>query len=70
MTLIYAQQSDTVDLICHRVYGATIGTVERVYAANHGLAELGPVLPHGTPVMLPDIPSTARPTRDVVRLWD
>lgn len=70
MTTVYAQQHDTVDLICHRFYGATTGTVEKVYAANHGLAALGPVLPHGTPVTLPNINFTPEPTHDLVQLWD
>ena len=68
MDLVHARQGDTVDLICHRHYGRTSGVTEAVLAANPGLAELGPVLPIGTPVRLPiHTQSTIRPT---VKLWD
>ena len=39
-----------------------------VLQANPGLARLGPVLPIGTPVILPDTPPANR-VRDVVQLW-
>lgn len=67
--LVYAQQRDTLDAICYRAYGRTAGVTEQVLQTNPGIAELGPVLPHGTPVQLPEItqqPSSA-PT---VQLWD
>lgn len=67
-TVVYAKQGDTVDLICHRHYGQTGEITEAVYIANPGLCELGPTLPIGTPVTLPD---AAPPLdRDVVQLWD
>lgn len=67
-TTVYAQQGDTVDLICHRHYGRTAGVTEAVFNANPGLCELGPVLPIGTPVTLPDMAPAAE--RDIVQLWD
>lgn len=68
MDLVHARQGDTIDLICHRHYGYTAGVTEAVLAANPGLADLGPVLPIGTPVHLPTYTqSTIRPT---VKLWD
>ena len=68
---ITAQQGDTVDLICHRHYGRTAGVTEAVYAANPGLADIGPVLPIGTPVTLPDLSTQpAEPTQQLVKLWD
>lgn len=68
---ITAMQGDTVDLICHRHYGRTAGITEAVYAANPGLADIGPVLPLGTPVTLPDLPTQpAETTRQLVKLWD
>ena len=64
---VRAQQGDTVDAICQRVYGRTAGVTEAVLEANPGLADLGPVLPHGTVIDLPDdapvgpIPDDGRP---------
>ena len=69
MPTVYAQQHDTLDAICYRAYGRTAGVTEQVLQANPGLAELGPVLPHGTPVTLPVI--TQQPSRTpTVQLWD
>lgn len=65
---IYAQQGDTVDEICFRYYGRTQQVVEQVYAANPGLAESGPVLPHGCEVALPPLPEAS--TGETVNLWD
>lgn len=49
------KDGDTVDLICWHIYGATSGIVEQVLNANPGLATLGPVLPLGTLVTLPEV---------------
>jgi phage tail protein X len=66
---VRAQQNDTLDAICYRTYGTTQGITEQVLKANPGLAELGPLLPHGTPVTLPAI--TQAPSRaPTVQLWD
>lgn len=67
-TVVYARQGDTVDLLCHRHYGQTAGITERVYQANQGLCELGPVLPIGTKVTLPD--AAPAPREEIVQLWD
>lgn len=61
-------QGDTVDAVCQRVYGRTAGVTEAVLAANPGLADLGPVLPHGTVIDLPD--TTPQPAVQRVQLWD
>ncbi|MBF0374307.1 MAG: tail protein X [Alphaproteobacteria bacterium] len=61
-----ARQGDTVDLVAYRHYGDT-AMVEKILAANPGLATFGPVLPIGTPVLLPPWRPATRPT---VRLWD
>lgn len=66
---VYADQGDTVDAICWRVYGRTAGVTEAVLTANPGLAEFGAVLPHGTLVTLPDVTPQA-PEREMVNLWD
>lgn len=68
---ITALQGDTVDAICWRHYGRTAGITEAVYAANPSLAEIGPLLPLGTPITLPDLPTQpAAATRQLVNLWD
>ena len=69
MTTVIAQQGDTVDAICWRHYGRTAGVVELVLDANPGLADLGPTLPHGTRVELPDAAPQAE-QRQMVNLWD
>lgn len=65
---VHAAQGDTLDAICWRHYGRTAGVVEQVLDANPGLASLGPILPHGTAVQLPDI--TTQQQRKTVQLWD
>ncbi|NHC11083.1 tail protein X [Stutzerimonas degradans] len=69
MTTVIANQGDTVDAICWRYYGRTAGVTEAVLEANPGLADLGPVIPHGTAVTLPDAAPQAE-QRQVVNLWD
>ena len=68
MATVRAAQGDTLDLICWRQYGRTAGVVEQVLEANPGLARLGPILPHGTLVQLPEI--ATQPHRQTVQLWD
>jgi len=68
MREVRALQGDTVDRICHRVYGQTAGITEAVYEANPGLAEKGPVIPMGTLVRLPE--ATTQPTKATVQLWN
>jgi phage tail protein X len=66
---VIAQQHDTVDVLCLRHLGATAGVTEATYRMNPGLADLGPILPLGRAVTLPDLPSnTAR--IETVQLWD
>lgn len=69
MDSLRAQQGDTVDLICWRHYGATAGVTEAVYLANPGLAELGPILPHGQIVLMPAT-ETTQPADTALHLWD
>jgi phage tail protein X len=70
MRTVYAHQSDTLDALCWRELGATTGVVETVYELNRGLAALGPILPHGTPVVLPDRSTITPPTLPTIQLWD
>ncbi|NBJ32242.1 phage tail protein [Serratia fonticola] len=65
---VYAQQGDTVDALCQRYYGKTQGVTEQVLKSNAGLADKGPVLPHGSPVEMPDIVQTE--TAQTLQLWD
>lgn len=64
-----ALQSETADMICRREYGDESGYVEAVLAANPGLAAIGPALPMGTIVVLPEIAAAFEVT-PVVTLWD
>ncbi|RLM12576.1 phage tail protein [Gibbsiella quercinecans] len=65
---VIAHQYDTVDLLCWRYYGRTDGLAEVVLLANPGLADIGPFIPHGTPVEMPDIAPAA--TQQTIQLWD
>ena len=65
---VRAIQGDTVDAICQRVYGRTAGITEAVLVANPGIADFGPILPHGTELDMPDI--SPQPTVPMVQLWD
>ncbi|MBZ9576719.1 tail protein X [Modicisalibacter sp. MOD 31.J] len=67
--IVHAHQREPLDALCYRVFGRTAGITEQVLTLNPGLAELGPALPQGTPVMLPDDPIPPQRT-DVVQLWD
>lgn len=60
-----------LDLIIWRRYRRrTPGLVEQVLALNQGLADLGPLLPHGTVFQMPVLPApTTTPTTKLTRLW-
>lgn len=57
---------DMVDAICKAHYGREDMTAA-VYEANPGLAALGPVLPKGVLIDLPNVP--AQTVRKPIRLW-
>ncbi|GHE20105.1 tail protein X [Halomonas urumqiensis] len=63
-----AHQGDTLDALCYRVLGRTDGVTEQALDMNPGLAELGPILPHGTLVTLPEEQRTPAVV-DTVQLW-
>lgn len=67
--VVRAHQGDTVDAICQRIHGQTAGVTEQLLELNPGLADLGPILPQGTPVTVPDLPQRQQRT-DSVQLWD
>lgn len=66
---VFTQQGDTVDLLCWRHLGRTHGVVEWVLEMNAGLAEHGPILPHGLAVELPETPIN-QPKAKLIQLWD
>lgn len=70
MALEYVvKDRETVDLIVWRHYGRQDnGIVEQVLAANAGVSDIGPELPAGLRLTLPDIQEPAQATS--VRLWD
>ena len=59
-------QGEVLDAIVWRHYGRA-DVIVAVLDANPGLADLGPVLPTRTAIVLPDIPAPA--VRPSVRLW-
>lgn len=67
-TQIRTQQKESVDALCWRHYGRTLGAVEAVLQANPGLARLGLVLPQGILVTMPAL--SAPPPKTTVSLWD
>lgn len=69
MKTVHATQGQLVDDICRSHYGDESTYVEAVLDVNPGLAALGPGLPAGTLVRLPDV-TPAQDIRQTVTLWD
>lgn len=69
MATYRTSDGDVIDDVCKRFYGREAGAVEAVLEANPGLADLGPVLPAGIFVELPDLPQPLE-TIPTVKLWD
>ncbi len=63
------KDGDVLDALCAKHYGDTPYRVEGVIAANPGLAALGPVLPSGLIIELPEVEDAAQ-ERPTIRLWD
>lgn len=65
-------QGDTFDLLCWRHLGRTAGVTELALKLNPSLANIGPSLPGGLTVTLPDLAkSNATAQRDTtIKLWD
>lgn len=70
MTTATALAGETVDAICWRVLGRTRDVTEQVLALNPGLSALGPALPAGTPVILPETVDLAPALLESLNLWD
>lgn len=63
------KDGDTVDFIAWKQYGRTDNRiVEQVLSANNGLADVGPILPAGMTITLPDIQPEQKTSK--VKLWD
>ncbi|QKN87921.1 baseplate protein [Acinetobacter phage vB_AbaP_Alexa] len=63
------KDGDTVDFIAWKQYGSTDNrVVEKVLAANLGLADIGPILPAGLVITLPDVEPEQKTAK--VKLWD
>tara|TARA_R110001583_G_scaffold48027_1_gene150280 strand:- start:39418 stop:39627 length:210 start_codon:yes stop_codon:yes gene_type:complete len=69
MPIVTAQKHETVDALSYRTLGTT-DAVEQIYQLNQNLAELGPFLPHGTQVQIPEITTTTTATVKRTALWD
>lgn len=67
--LARANQGETIDALCQRVLGRTEGVTESALAANPGVADLGVLLPIGTPVNLPDAVQAEQTQTALVQLW-
>nr|WP_252726588.1 tail protein X [Tritonibacter mobilis] len=64
-----SKEGETLDEIVWRHYDAGIrGAVEIVIEANRGIAALGPILPVGTRVLLPEIEEPKK--AESLRLWN
>lgn len=69
-TVVYvAADGDMLDAIAHRRYGVA-AAVRHIQAANPDLVTLGPRLPAGTRVLLPDVEVTPEGETRPVELWD
>lgn len=68
--IVRAHQGDTLDSLCWRHLG-TSAAVEPALALNPGLAALGPELPIGQAVTLPEeAASTETTNSNLIQLWD
>lgn len=65
-----AREGETVDEVCWRVLGRTSAVTEQVLELNPGIASLGPRLPGGTELVIPDIAEAAPAVRETIQLWD
>jgi phage tail protein X len=68
-----AQDGEKLDALVWRELGRTAVLTERTFAANPGLAQLGPALPGGTRVDLTEVAQiaiAAPQQREIVSLWD
>lgn len=67
---VRAVAGDTLDALVWREIGKGPGAVEAVLEANRGLADLGPVLPRGTAVVIPAAAQAIQADAGLINLWD
>lgn len=68
-TILSARQGDTVDALIYREVALGPEALASVFAANPGLAALGPLLPPGTTIAVPDTAPSAA-ALPLINLWD
>jgi phage tail protein X len=68
MATVVAQQNETVDALAWRVAGTT-AIVPDILRLNPGLAALGPFLPLGTRVVMPETTTGSVKTKTRITLW-
>lgn len=68
---LVGRSGDKLDLLLFREAGLGPGELTRVLDANPGLADLGPILPLGTIVIVPaTADESATRVRPLIQLWD
>lgn len=65
-----SRQGETVEALVWRVIAGDAEAVEAVLAANPGLADLGAILPEGTPVTIPAAAASSPASATLIQLWD
>ncbi|PKP91448.1 MAG: phage tail protein [Alphaproteobacteria bacterium HGW-Alphaproteobacteria-16] len=66
---VTARQGERIDELVWRATGGGPEAVEATLAANPGLAALGPALPEGREVTIPDTAPMAQAV-ELVQLWN
>jgi phage tail protein X len=66
---VRAHQGDSLDSLCYRHLGSS-AYVESALDLNPGLAALGPILPNGQLVTLPEESANAPASSKILQLWD
>ncbi|MBO9710662.1 MAG: tail protein X [Caulobacter sp.] len=67
---VRAIDGDTLDALVWREAGKGSDAIEAVLLANRGLADLGPVLPRGTLVVIPASAQAIQADAALINLWD
>jgi phage tail protein X len=70
MDKLRSLQGDTLDALVWRERSLGPADLPAVLELNPGLAALGPILPLGTTVTVPEIVTPTTPTLPLVQLWD
>lgn len=65
---VWTDEGEVLDAICRREMGAEAG-IALAYGLNPGLAALGPILPAGTGILLPEAAPAGAAPRRPIRLW-